>query len=217
MTKDRVNQLDIQTFDGPITVISDPNEVDAAVAELRREPVLGFDTETQPAFRKGESYSPSVLQLGGEGFVYLFMLMKTGLPKSLIDLLEDPSLIKTGVAIEYDVKTLKDHGDFTPGGFVDVGDLARAWGIPNHGLRQLAAQFMGIRISKSSQRSNWGRYPLSEKQVGYAATDAWISLEIYKHFKRLDLLHPPKRKPAPRKSKNTDSSSATTSSSSRAG
>lgn len=199
MTRDVINDLPLIRYESRTYVIDSPKDVEQAVGELAKEKVLGFDTETRPAFKKGQRFLPSVLQLGGDGYVYVMMLKKTGLPPSLVRLLEDRKVIKTGVAIHYDVRMLKECQMFRAGGFLDLGDLARAWGIPNHGLRQLAAQLLGVRISKGSQRSNWDRYPLDEKQVEYAATDAWISREIYFQFKQRDLMNPPPKPPKPKK------------------
>ena len=203
MTRDLINHLPLVCYQSRTQVIDTPDKVDQAVEELAREQVLGFDTETRPAFKKGQRFLPSVLQLAGDGYVYVFMLKKTGLPASLIHLLENRQVIKTGVAIHYDVRMLKECEMFQAGGFLDLGDLARAWDIPNHGLRQLAAQLLGIRISKGSQRSNWDRYPLDDKQVEYAATDAWISREIYFQFKERDLMTPPPKPPKAEAKKKT--------------
>lgn len=199
MTREAINDLPLAKYESATTVVSTPEDVAAAVEKLSTQDVLGFDTETRPAFKKGQRFLPSVLQLGGDGFVYLFMLKNTGLPAELIDLLENRKILKTGVAIQYDIRMLKEHQMFHAGGFLDLGDLARAWDIPNHGLRQLAALLLEIRISKGSQRSNWGKCPLDEKQVEYAATDAWISREIYYQFKERDLLNPPPKPPKPPK------------------
>lgn len=204
MTRDVINDLPLVRYESRTQVIDSPDDVDAAVNELAKEDVLGFDTETRPAFKKGQRFLPSVLQLGGDGYVYVFMLKKTGLPPSLIQLLENRKVIKTGVAIHYDVRMLKECQQFHAGGFLDLGDLARAWDIPNHGLRQLAAQLLDIRISKGSQRSNWDRYPLDDKQVEYAATDAWISREIYFQFKERDLMNPPPKPPKPPKATQSE-------------
>ena len=43
----------------------------------------------------------------------------------------------------------------------------------------LTALLLGFRISKSAQTSNWDSDQLNEKQISYAATDAWVCLKIY--------------------------------------
>ena len=69
--------------------------------------------------------------------------------------------------------------DFEPSGFVEITDITRKLGYKNRGLRALAGLLLQGRISKAAQVSNWEREELTEKQILYAATDAWICREIY--------------------------------------
>lgn len=179
MTKEEINTFPIRRWDGPVHVISSEREVSGAVTILSREPVLGFDTETRPAFKKGQKYLPSLLQLAGENMVYLFQLNHVGLPEPLIHLLANSGIIKTGVSLGYDLRELKKIAPFEHAGFVGLGKMSKDKGIKNHGLRGLAAVVLELRISKSAQTSNWARAELSPSQIRYAATDAWVGRELY--------------------------------------
>ena len=179
MTKEEINAVPIRKWDGPVRVITSPGELDIALDALGDESVLGFDTETRPAFKKGQKYAPSLLQLAAENCVYLFQLKHLGLPGQLVRFLADPGKIKTGVSLAYDLRELQQMSDFTPAGFVGLGRLSREKGIINNGLRGLAAVVLEIRISKSVQTSNWGKDRLTDAQIRYAATDAWIGRELY--------------------------------------
>ena len=64
------------------------------VAALRRENLLGFDIETRPSFKKGESHPPALLQLAGTKAVFIFQLSAIGLPAELAGLLADPGITK---------------------------------------------------------------------------------------------------------------------------
>ena len=75
-----------------------------------------------------------------------------------------------------------------PAGLADVGAFARAQHIPSQGLRTLAANLFGLRISKGPQCSNWSVKVLSQRQILYAATDAWISRAIYLRMLELGLV-----------------------------
>ncbi|MEW5771932.1 MAG: 3'-5' exonuclease [Thermodesulfobacteriota bacterium] len=185
---DEINGLPLGGFTGEIRMVTDLRAAAAAVRSLRREKVLGFDTETRPSFRKGKSYDPSLVQLAGSRRVYIFQFSRLPrFPQGLADLLADPGIVKAGVSVRDDVLGLKRLHDFADAGFMDLGDLARKVDIPTHGLRNLAANLLGIRISKSARCTNWSRPDLSAKQVRYAATDAWISRELYLAFARLGL------------------------------
>ena len=151
----------------------------AAVRALRRETLLGFDTETRPSFQKGETHPPALIQLAGKDAVYLFHLPGLGLPAELTDLLTDARIVKAGVANDRDLRELRGLRDFAPRGFVDLGECAAAYGIPHQGLRGLAAVLLGCRISKGARFTNWERTDLDDRALQYAATDAWIGRRIY--------------------------------------
>ncbi len=174
-----INALPLAAFDGPLHVVDVPARVAAAVGALRRETVLGFDTETRPAFRKGEHYPPALLQLAGAEAVWVFCLTPLGLPEEVAALLADPEIVKAGVSNTRDVAELGRLRAFPAAGFVDLGQLAKRAGLQHHGLRGLAAVLLGCRISKGAQMTNWARPDLPERALRYAATDAWIGRRLY--------------------------------------
>jgi ribonuclease D len=187
ISKEVINELPLSRYDGPIALVSTPGEMNVAVSELKREKILGFDTETRPSFRRGKSYPPALLQLGGADKVYLFQLLKLGDISPALEILSDPSIVKVGVAIRDDVRKLRERQDFKPAGFLELADITHKLDIVNTGLRSLAAIFLSVRISKGAQVSNWSRDHLSDAQTVYAATDAWISREIYMRLIQLGL------------------------------
>ena len=180
ISKAQINELPLIAWEGEIKILESPEEMQAAAAALANESHLGFDTETRPSFEKGDHYPPALIQLATEQCVYLFRISKTETFDPLVPILESPDILKTGVAIENDVKELRAMEDFTPSGFVEIADITVKLGYENRGLRALAGLLLKGRISKAAQVSNWARPELDDKQVGYAATDAWISREIYR-------------------------------------
>ena len=185
MPKEEMNACPLRKYLGPIHLIQRSEQVEEAVGQLAKEEVLGFDTETRPTFRVGESYPPAVLQLVGEHAAYIFQLQHCRLPKALRRLLADPKIVKAGVAVARDVKELNDLAPFQHAGFVDLGEFARLAGCPNPGLRGLAAQVLGFRVSKACQTSNWAKKTLTSAQIEYAATDAWVGRELYHKLEHL--------------------------------
>ena len=179
MTKDEINECPIKNYEGPIHLIHSEDKLSEAVEHLKKESILGFDTETRPAFRKGESYSPALIQLAGETDVFIFQIQNNGLLLPLIEILADPEIVKAGVSINYDISELRKVAEFEPAGFTDLGDIAKEIGIQNHSLRGLAAVLLGFRISKGASTSNWEKKNLTHAQIRYAATDAWVGRELY--------------------------------------
>ena len=188
ISKAEINQLPMRQYDGPIHLCRTPEEAEAAAGKLKKETLLGFDTETRPAFRKGESYDPSLLQLATGNEVYLFQIQQTGLIPGLLEILASREIIKAGVAIDRDVNELQAMSDFEPDGFVELADHAKKAHIKNLGLRGLTAILFEFRISKKEQVSNWARKELTASQQTYAATDAWLGHKIYMHFKQAGLM-----------------------------
>lgn len=179
MTREEINECPIRRWEGTVHVIRTREELGPAVQALMKETILGFDTETRPAYHKGESYLPSLLQLAGEKEVYLFQLNHLGLSGPLRTILADSKIVKAGVALAYDLRELHKLAQFKPSGFVDLGGVAKEAEIKNHGLRGLAAVLLGFRIPKGAQTSNWARDVLTPTQIQYAATDAWVGRELY--------------------------------------
>jgi ribonuclease D len=188
LTKDEINEFPLRHYDGPICLVTDPKNVPLVCERLSRESVLGFDTETKPAFRKGQFFRPALLQLAGKECVYLFQLTKISLEGPLLSLLTDHMIIKAGVAVKDDLVGLKQHIAFNENGFADLSSISARNGYMTRGLRNMAANFLGFRIGKGAQQSNWGRSLLTKKQQVYAATDAWVSRDLYFRFKEMDLV-----------------------------
>jgi Ribonuclease D len=146
---------------------------------IRRESVLGFDTETRPAFRKGESYPPALVQLAGESVVWIFPLQRLDCSTALRSIFEDSRLTKAGIGVADDLRQMKKLFAFEEANVVDIGALARRQGVEQTGLRNLAGILLGYRIPKGSRTSNWGAARLTPQQIAYAAMDAWAARALY--------------------------------------
>lgn len=179
ITKDAVNALPLVRFTEEVHLITTADAERLAMRELMQERILGFDTESRPAFRKGDHFPPSLVQLASSKGVYLFQISQLGGLKALIPLMEHPEIVKAGVALHDDIRRLQQIAHFEPGGFAEISDYSRELGVQNTGLRSLVGIFMQMRISKNAQLSNWARRQLCRKQIIYAATDAWVSRELY--------------------------------------
>jgi len=179
IAKEELAGYDVIAFDGEIVCIDDYDQVDEVMAFLWNSRFVGFDTETKPSFRKGQKNIVSLLQLSADGRAFLFRLNKIGLPEKVARFLSSDDIIKVGVAIHDDIKALKLLREFNPGGFVDLQDMVKDYGITSSGLRKLTAIILGYSISKRQQVSNWENEILTPSQKVYAATDAWVCMKIY--------------------------------------
>lgn len=179
IAKEEINKLEVRQFEGQIRVVDNRESFREAINEIRRYSVLGFDTETKPAFRKGVNNKIALIQIANSNVAWLFRVNKIGVPKELRKLLEDESLLKIGAGLLDDMKRLRKVTRFEPGGFLDLQKYVEAFQIDSKSLKKMVAIVLGYKISKSQQMSNWEGEELTEKQQRYAATDAWVCLEIY--------------------------------------
>lgn len=177
--------LPVRRYEGPIVVIATEHDLERAMHDIRREHVVGFDTETPPTFRKGQSHKPTLVQVATAHAAYLFQLKRMDFTGALTELLESPSIIKTGVALADDLRKLKERFLFEERNIIDLGKVAQHHGLKQSGVRNLAGMFLGFRITKGPRTSNWRRPDLSPNQINYAATDAWVCRELFLRFQQL--------------------------------
>ena len=181
-------KLPILRYAGRVCVVATPEDLEEARSDLRSEAVVGLDTETRPAFKKGESHLPCLVQAATARAVYLFQLRRTEVFPVLEELLADPRIVKAGVSLKDDLRALKRVFPFEEKSMLDLGTVARASGSGQTGVRNLAGIFLGFRIPKGASTSNWAALHLSAKQIAYAATDAWACRELFLRFQGLGLL-----------------------------
>ncbi|MBR4650271.1 MAG: 3'-5' exonuclease domain-containing protein 2 [Prevotella sp.] len=176
-------------FPGRKIVVLSESEAERAADYLLSHSILGFDTETRPVFRKGITHKVALLQVSTYDTCFLFRLNRIGLCPAVVRLLETTDVIKIGLSWHDDILALHKRGDFQPAGFIDLQDHMEELGIKDRSLAKLYANFFGERISKREQLSNWEADYLTEKQMNYAATDAWACIRLYEEYLRLKETH----------------------------
>jgi ribonuclease D len=182
-----IKSLPVKSFPGTICLVDSPSIFEKARYILSSETILGFDTETKPSFKKGRTHSVALLQIATNDHAFLFKLNKISLPSFIVSILEDKNITKVGVALRDDLAAINRIKPFNPGGFVDLQQFVKQFGIEDNGLKKLVANVLGFRISKKFQTSNWEQDPLDTEQLNYAATDAWVCRRIYEDLiKRLE-------------------------------
>lgn len=186
LSREEINAMPLRSWTGKVKIVRTREQWLQAEKNMREDGILGFDTETKPAFRKGKVNSPALIQIATAQIVYIVQLGWFPFGEIQAGILADPAILKVGVGISEDMRGLAGLYAFDPAGIVDLAQLAKAHNIPNQGLRTLAACLFGWRISKGSQCSNWSVRQLSPRQISYAATDAWIGRLIYLRLNELD-------------------------------
>jgi hypothetical protein len=188
ISREDMAKLAIRRYEGRVRLVAAPGDLEEARADLRQESIVGLDTETRPAFRKGESHLPALVQVATARAVYLFQLRRTEVFPVVAELLSDPRIVKAGVSLKDDMHALKQVFPFEEKALLDLGLVARRSGFGQTGVRNLAGILLGFRIPKGTKTSNWAVPQLSAAQIAYAATDAWACRELYLRFQGLGLL-----------------------------
>lgn len=186
--KEEIARLPHRQYQGEVSVVNMPAALELAMIDIRSEWIVGFDTETRPAFTKGESYLPCLLQIATAKRVYLLQLEQLDCAREVAELMSNPHIVKAGVALAGDIRQLRQRFPFEAAAVVDLGDVAKRYGNKQTGLRNQTALFLGWRMSKGAKTTNWSLPQLSQVQISYAATDAWVSRELYLCFEKLKMV-----------------------------
>lgn len=200
--KSIINSLPLVTFPGKIIVVLNEYEAERAVEYLLSCDVLGVDTETRPAFRKGNNHKVALLQVATRKECFLFRLNHLGLPKSLLRLLSNKQVPMVGLSWHDDLMSLHRREQFEPGWFIDIQDIIGNLGIVDKSLQKLYANLFGEKISKRQRLTNWEADILTDRQKEYAAIDAWACIKLYDEImnllatKEYELEVVPEEKPA---------------------
>lgn len=182
ITKEQLATMPVVTFPGKITVIDKIDEAVSALEYLSSQKTIGFDTETKPAFKKGQTNKVSLIQMSSADQCFLFRINKIGFIPQLKQLIEDESITKIGLSLKDDFLVLHRIWQFTPAGFIDLQNMAKRFNIADGSLQKIYGILFSQRISKGQRLSNWEAETLSESQQMYASIDAWACLKIYNYL-----------------------------------
>jgi ribonuclease D len=188
ISREEVSDLPIRRYEGSVRLVAEPADLQRAMQDICQESVVGFDTETRPAFRPGESYLPSLVQFATADAVYLLQVQQQDYSAAMREIFSSDRIIKAGVSVTDDLRNLKKLFEFEERAVVDLGKVAKRHGLKQTGVRNLAGIFLGTRIPKGAKTTNWAARRLTPQQIAYAATDAWACRELYLRFKQLNLV-----------------------------
>jgi len=180
--KEVFNTLPIVSHTGNVFVANTFEQAEAAVKAIREaHTIVGFDTETRPAFQKGLNYKVALVQLSVGKTAYLFRLNQMqGMGEALKGLLEDADVVKVGLSTHDDFMNLRKWDEsLKPASVIELQHLVKGYGIEEMSLAKIYALLFGKKISKRQRLTNWEASSLTDKQLAYAAFDAVACTEIY--------------------------------------
>lgn len=171
--------MPLATFGGDITVVDTPDAARHAVSVLMQEPIIGFDTETKPSFKKGHVNKVALMQLSTANHCFLFRINILGITDEMAALLENENITKIGLSIHDDFHVMHRSSRVEPRGFIDLQNFVKQYHIQDISLQKIYAIIFGEKISKNQRLTNWEAPTLTPQQQKYAAIDAWACLRIY--------------------------------------
>ena len=182
ITKEQLSGLPTVDFPGSITVIETLPDALEALRFINTCDRVGFDTETKPNFRKGQTNTVSLIQISTLERSFLFRLNKLGFFQELRDFMESDKIEKVGLSLRDDFHVLHRIAPFEPANFIDLQAVVKDFNISDSSLQKIYGIIFNGRISKSQRLSNWEAQQLSTGQQVYASIDAWACLRIYNYL-----------------------------------
>lgn len=180
--KETLSKLPAETFTGRIELVQTPAAAEKAMRYLMDQPIVGFDTETRPSFRKGDNHKVALMQLSTDNICFLIRLNRLGVFPALKEFLECESVVKIGLSTKDDFHMLNILTHVEPKGFVELQSMVKDYGIGEASLTKIYALLFDKRISKAQRLTNWEAVELTPAQQHYAALDAWACLKIYREL-----------------------------------
>ena len=137
-------------------------------------PVCAIDTEADSLHRYRESLCLIQFSARGESVLIDPLAIKDLSP--LGSYLAKATVWMHGA--DYDMTMFKRQFGDLPKVVYDTQIGARLLGARRFGLGDLVCLYFGVELSKSSQKADWGKRPLSPKMIEYALNDVHYLLEM---------------------------------------
>jgi ribonuclease D len=183
--KDEIAAMEL--FEGlgmeQVFLVTNERQAGLALEELMGARAVGFDTESKPTFFKGQkSEGPHVLQFATLEKAYIFQSHFVESHPVIIEALKSPDLTKIGFGLGGDLHQISNRFGIRPASIIDLDRSFKQLGYRNAvGAKSAIAMFFQRKLlkSKSVTTSNWAARELTERQLLYAANDAYAAIRIY--------------------------------------
>ena len=188
-SKEQIAEL--EPFDGleleQIFVVTNERQAGLAVEELLAAAEVGFDTESKPTFHKGQkSEGPHVLQFATTGKAFIFQAHVEDSHPAIMTLLKSREITKIGFGLRGDLHQISERFNIRPSAIIDLDREFKQRGFRNAvGAKSAIAMLFQRRLlkSKAMTTSNWAATRLSDRQLLYAANDAYAAIKVHHALK----------------------------------
>lgn len=105
--------------------------------------------------------------------------------------MSNSNVIKVGVAISDDVQLLMNDYNIQVSGYIDLRYLAKECCLEERSLAALAYKLLGCTLDKDwrVRASDWEAETLSNRQIEYAALDAYVAIKILEQLRNTKVIY----------------------------
>jgi ribonuclease D len=148
------------------------------ISDLRNQPSIGVDTESNSLFEYQEKIC--LIQFSTIEQDYLVDTIKLKELSPLNEIFSSDAIEKIFHAAEYDLMCLKRDFHFEFNNIFDTMIASRILGFRSIGLQSLLKEYFDVDVEKKYQRANWGKRPLPNEMLQYAQCDTHYLIELRK-------------------------------------
>ena len=170
---------------GNFEIIERQDDLESLARDLLKQKVVAVDTEADSFYHYFDK--TCLVQVGTTKGCWLIDPLALGGPAALAPLGEvfsSPDVRVLFHAAEYDIFVLKRDCGFSFANLFDTMVSAQLLGYRAVGLAALVEQHFDVKLPKDEQRSDWSRRPLTDKQLGYAASDVEFLIRLSELLER---------------------------------
>lgn len=141
---------------------------------------VGFDLEADSLYRYSERICLIQVCFGDE--VHLVDPLGDCSMSPLVEWLKTARIWMHGA--DYDMSLMLREWDLVPPVLYDTQIAAQLLGLERFGYASLVEQYFDVELSKSSQKADWGKRPLSPKMMEYACNDVRYLLPLARQVEK---------------------------------
>ena len=149
--------------------VDDDRDLERAAQHLSRASALAVDTEADSFYHY--HHKCCLIQISDGETVYLVDPLALKRLEPLGEVLGASRIVKVLHAAEQDVLYLRRDFGFHLEPLFDTMIASQLLGKTGIGLASLLLAYFGVKLDKGSQRDDWSRRPLNERQRAYASED----------------------------------------------
>jgi ribonuclease D len=190
-TKEAIREL--PKFEGlplqKICLVRTTDDLFFARDEISKVSQVGFDTESKPNFIANQPKTgPHLVQISTRQYAFLFTLDYSSGNELLSEIIRSDKIVKVGFGLKSDRGPIYNKLGATLHPIIELSAAVRRLGYKQQvGVQAAVAVVLGQYLQKSKKltTSNWAAKTLSDRQLLYAADDAYASLCVYDELVRV--------------------------------